>query len=171
MKDLKINVISDRLTIQKATQEDVEQIFSIELENYKFFWDKEYILFNINLSEEIKKFYVAKLENKVIGYIVCWLSEKTAHIHNISVKKEYQNFGVGSKLLEHLLYELLNLNINTVILEVRVSNHKAISLYKKFGFSELEIKKGFYPDNEDAILMIKNLNNERREICNYTASV
>lgn len=150
--------VLDKLVIQKATVEDAEQIYLIEKENYKFFWDKNYILFNINLSEQIKIFYVAKVENEIVGYIVCWLSESTAHIHNISVKKNYQNLGVGSRLLEYLLNRLLCLNINTVVLEVRVSNLKAISLYKKFGFIEVKVKEKFYPDSEDALLMMKYLN-------------
>lgn len=151
-------VTLNNLIIQKVTPDDAEQIYLIELQNYKFFWDKNYILFNIKLPDSIRKFYVAKFGKEVVGYIVCWLSDKTAHIHNISVKKEYQNLGIGSKLLEYLLNELSALEIHTVVLEVRVSNYKAISLYKKFGFIEVEIKKGFYQDKEDAILMMKDLN-------------
>lgn len=147
----------DNVVIKEAKDEDVLQIYLIEKENFKFHWSRDFILFNIRLSDKIKKFYVCKIYNNVIGYVVCWLSNDTAHILNISVKKEYQNKGIGSRLLLYLFNELISLNIKIVILEVRVSNYKAISFYKKFGFNEVETKKKFYPDGEDALLMIKNL--------------
>jgi len=56
-----------------------------------------------------------------------------------------------------VLEELKKDGFNTVVLEVRKSNLKAISLYKKFGFTEEKILSKFYPDGEDAIYMIKNL--------------
>jgi len=150
-------MLIQEIEIRKVQLSDLDEIYEIEQENFIHCWSKEFIQFNIQLPEYIRKFYVVVKENKIVGYIVCWLSDKAAHIYNISVKKEYQNRGIGSCLLEYLLEELKKDGFTTVVLEVRKSNSKAINLYKKFGFAEVKVLPKFYPDGEDAIFMIKNL--------------
>jgi ribosomal-protein-alanine N-acetyltransferase len=150
-------MLIQEIEIRKVQLSDLDEIYKIEQENFIHCWSKEFIQFNIQLPEYIRKFYVAVKENKIVGYIVCWLSDKTAHIYNISVKKEVQNLGIGRCLLEYLLEELQKYGFKTVVLEVRKSNSKAINLYKKFGFAEVKVLPKFYPDGEDAIFMIKNL--------------
>jgi len=150
-------MLIQEIEIRKVQLSDLDEIYKIEQENFIHCWSKEFIQFNIQLPEYIRKFYVAVKENKIVGYIVCWVSDKTAHIYNISVKKEVQNLGIGSCLLEYLLEELKKDGFKTVVLEVRKSNSKAINLYKKFGFAEVKVLPKFYPDGEDAIYMIKNL--------------
>ncbi len=145
------------LIILEAKEEFLDQIFEIEKQNYNPHWSKDYILFNIRLPQNLKKFFVTKIENLVVGYIVCWLSEETAHIHNIAVRKEFQNQGIGKRMLEYLIENLKLNGTKSIILEVRKSNLQAISLYKKFDFKEVSIKPKFYPDGEDAIFMVKNL--------------
>lgn len=147
----------ENLVIEEVKEEDLETIYEIEKENFKDCWSKNYILFHIKLPKDIRYFFVAREENKVIGYIVCWVSDFTAHLHNISVKKDYQNKGVGTKLLNFLIDILKKQGITEIVLEVRVNNFKAINLYKKHGFKEITIKKRFYPDGEDALMMLKEL--------------
>lgn len=147
----------NRVIIEPVQEKDLDQIYEIEMENFKFFWSKNYILFNIRLPDAFRKFYVAKVDDEVVGYVVCWLSDETAHIHNISVKKHYQNLGIGSKILDFLTEKLKEINIKIIMLEVRKDNILAIKFYKKFGFKDVIIKEKFYPDGEDAIVMIKDL--------------
>lgn len=151
----------NNLLILSVRDTDIDEVYKIEKENFVFGWSKEYFYFNLKLAKnkDICKFYIAKIEptDTLIGYIICHISDKTAHILNLSVKKEYQNLGVGSKLLEFLLNTLSQEGIQSVILEVRVSNKKAVYVYKKFGFFEIKLLTSFYPDGEDALLMLKNL--------------
>ena len=50
----------------------------------------------------------------------------------------------------------------TMSLEVRISNQKAISLYESLGFETKAIRKGYYQDNhEDAYLMVKGLEGQK----------
>ena len=82
----------------------------------------------------------------------------SATISKIAIKSEYQKNGLGSKLMEYMMDDLNSLGygeIETITLEVRISNIKAISLYKKFGFKEVNVKKNYYSDKEDALYMLK----------------
>ncbi|MBD3230845.1 MAG: GNAT family N-acetyltransferase, partial [Candidatus Lokiarchaeota archaeon] len=75
------------------------------------------------------------------------------HISSIAVLPKYRNLGYGEKLLDRLLKLFREHNKIIIRLEVRVSNEKAIKLYKKFGFKISKVKKHYYSNNEDAYLM------------------
>lgn len=80
------------------------------------------------------------------------------HITNLAVIPEWQGQGIGRLLLE-LLEQVARLeNVASLSLEVRVSNERAKTLYRKMGFEALRIKKNYYHgDGEDALDMHKSV--------------
>jgi ribosomal-protein-alanine N-acetyltransferase len=68
---------------------------------------------------------------------------------NIIVLKEYQNKGIGNKLLEFVVN---NEEYEKIMLEVRENNSNAIHLYEKYGFKEIYRRKKYYGE-EDAVIM------------------
>ncbi len=77
-------------------------------------------------------------------------------LDNIRVLDEYQNQGIGSKLMAHLISIAIENRVINITLEVRISNEIARNMYKKFGFREVALRKFYYGD-EDGILMEKNI--------------
>ena len=67
-----------------------------------------------------------------------------------------QNNGIGTKLMAHLVSLAIEYHVDNITLEVRLSNEIARTLYKKFGFREVALRKFYYGD-EDAVLMEKNV--------------
>ena len=47
--------------------------------------------------------------------------------------------------------------INSITLEVNSINIPAIKLYEKFGFKNVGLRKKYYGQNQDAIIMTKEL--------------
>lgn len=97
-------------------------------------------------------------ENDVlIGYAVYDYVLDEATLENISVAGTAQGRGNGRTLLQDSMKALRNeLNIARFLLEVRVSNLKAINLYKSVGFKQDAIRKNYYPvfnGREDGVLM------------------
>ena len=79
-------------------------------------------------------------------------------ILSIVVSKTHQQKGIATKLLYYIFDFAKNLNINKILLEVRISNTKAISLYEKCGFKKISHRKNYYQSpTEDAIIMEKTL--------------
>jgi ribosomal-protein-alanine N-acetyltransferase len=97
------------------------------------------------------------MENVVVGYLEYSLIYDRMEIDNFYVNEEYRNLGIGTKLLTYLENVAINYKVVNITLEVRVSNNIAINLYKKFGFSEVALRKYYYGD-EDGILMEKKVN-------------
>jgi len=90
----------------------------------------------------------------VLGFAGIWVLADEAHITNIAVRSLYQRKGIGELLLISIIDLSVALRASVVTLEVRVSNESAQSLYRKYGFSEVGLRHGYYSDNrEDAVIM------------------
>ena len=76
---------------------------------------------------------------------------------NIVVRKNYRRNGVGQKLLDELINLAKETNLNNLSLEVNSKNVPAIKLYEKNGFIQIGIRKKYYNNIDDAILMQKNI--------------
>jgi ribosomal-protein-alanine N-acetyltransferase len=90
----------------------------------------------------------------LLGFAGLWLMAGEAHITNIAVRESYRRRGIGELLLISLIELSLELGAHLVTLEVRVSNTVAQSLYAKYGFAQVGLRRGYYTDNrEDGVLM------------------
>ncbi len=79
------------------------------------------------------------------------------HITTVGVAPEHRRRGVAEMLLVHLEERLTKKGHSTVVLEVRVSNLAAQSLYRKAGYSCVQRLERYYSDGEDGFLMTKSL--------------
>jgi ribosomal-protein-alanine N-acetyltransferase len=101
----------------------------------------------VSMAEEVEL-------RRVVGYAGLWLMVNEAHITTIAVAPDYQGHGVGELLLLALIDRAIQLDALCLTLEVRVTNHVAQSLYRKYTFHDTGMRKRYYSDNgEDAIIM------------------
>jgi len=133
------------------TFEDVKTVAQIEKECFSLPWSEA--SFEDSLAREDTVFLVCE-DLDVVGYIGMYLSFEEGEITNVAVTPSYRQRGCGNLLIQAIKEEAKARAAESVILEVRVSNVPAISLYKKHGFEEIGIRKNFYEHpSEDAIIM------------------
>jgi [ribosomal protein S18]-alanine N-acetyltransferase len=104
--------------------------------------------------------WVYERGGEIYGYGVMAVKADEAHVLNICVRPERQQQGCGRYILKHLLKIASQQGANTIFLEVRPSNHPALSLYHKLGFNEVGTRKSYYPAHkgrEDAIVLALQL--------------
>ncbi len=90
----------------------------------------------------------------IVGFAGFWIMVGEAHITNIAVRVPYRRQGIGERLLISVIDMATELNAHTITLEVRASNTAAQSLYQKYGFTQVGLRRGYYSDNkEDGVLM------------------
>jgi len=107
----------------------------------------------------LSKFILAFVNSELVGYLIFRQVDEEAEILRLGVKKEFRRKGIGEKLLKKA-EELVSTQGGKVIyLEVRKSNEPAINFYKKQNFSIVSVRKNYYPDGEDALIMRKVLKN------------
>jgi ribosomal-protein-alanine N-acetyltransferase len=135
--------------IRRANINDASNIAKLDAMMFK---DSLGLYFVVNdlLNNQFAYYFVCEIDGEVIGYINCWITDIT-EILNFCVLDKYQNQGIGKLLFD----EVLKVSEGIISLEVRVSNLKAISFYEKRGFAKTLIRKNYYSNGEDAILMIK----------------
>ena len=98
--------------------------------------------------------------SKVVAYGGFWGIIDEGHITNIAVVPELRGKRLGQMLVTGLMEIAKMRNIERMTLEVRVSNHSAQRLYERMGFETQGIRKKYYEDKEDALIMWCELNKE-----------
>lgn len=146
----------DNIIVSIMTLSDLDSISNILTYEFDDFWN--YSVFKSELENENSKYVVAKLNNEIIGFGGIWFSVDDIHITNIVVKKIYRNQKIGSLILNTLIDMCKNKVQKSITLEVNSNNIPAQKLYQKFGFKTAGIRKKYYNNTEDAIIMTKDLN-------------
>lgn len=137
--------------IHKLNESFLSEIDLIEQDSFKEPWSKE--AYEKEISNPLANYRVITIDDKVVAYGGFWKILDEADINNIAVKKEFRQMGFGKMLMNALIEDAKSQNIKAMTLEVRVTNESAIALYKKLGFKEAGIRKNYYSDKEDALIM------------------
>ncbi|QMV43256.1 ribosomal protein S18-alanine N-acetyltransferase [Cohnella cholangitidis] len=136
---------------------DIDAIVEIEQEAFTAPWSAE--AFRNELTNNLfAKYMIMESDNDIIGYGGMWLIIDEAHVTNIAVRTQFQGKGYGRSLLTEMMKTAYFLGARRMTLEVRVSNERAQSLYRKMGFSPSGVRPAYYSDNmEDALIMWADL--------------
>jgi len=144
--------MEEHFSIRNIEPDDLETISQIELESSLNPWSLQTL--NKTLEEKSTiALLTQSLDKKIISYLFCKYVLDEIEIENITTSNNFCRQGYASKLLNYLIQKGMQLKVKNFFLEVRYSNKKAISLYKKTGFKKLGIRKKYYQDGENAILM------------------
>lgn len=146
------------MIVRALENKDLQEIEQIEKSLYKNPWNREAFL--RDLENDIAFNYVLEHEGVIIGYYGFWVMFDSVDITKVSIRKELQGKGLSNILMNDFFSRIKNLDIKTITLEVRVSNNKAINLYKKYGFKEIAKRKQYYDDLEDAYILQKEVNED-----------
>ena len=146
----------DNIKISAMTLPDLDSISDILTCEFDDFWN--YNLFKSELENKNSMYIVAKFNNQIVGFAGIWFSVDDIHITNIVVKKNCRNQKIGSLMLNNLIELCENRTQKSITLEVNSNNIPAQKLYQKFGFKKVGIRKKYYNNTEDAIIMTKTLN-------------
>ena len=81
--------------------------------------------------------------------------EETVDIINVVIDKDYQHQGFGQALFFQMEEEAKLNNCNNIMLEVKETNLNAIKFYQKQGYEQISIRKNYYQDHTNALIMKK----------------
>lgn len=141
--------------IRKVEEKDILRI--VELEEQIFNETLGYEMIKNELNNPLVWFRLIEEENRIIGYIGGYFYLEDGEILNFLVDEKYQHQGYGTLLFNSIIEEAKNAGIKRVTLEVRESNTKGINFYHKNNFKQISIRKHYYKNGENAIVMMKEL--------------
>lgn len=133
--------------------DNYDAAFKLQTECHSFPWSRNVF---IDCLEPPYFAWQLSIDDHIAGYYVGLLASVEATLMDIGVDPKYRCNGLGRELVKHFLLECNKKQALDAWLEVRVSNHNAISLYHSMGFETIETRKDYYPlagGKEDALIM------------------
>lgn len=145
------------MLIRRMALQDIDKVVEIEKELFTTPWDKNALCYELE-KNAFSTILILENDNEIVGYLGMWLLGDQTQITTLGIKKIYQQKGYSKLLMDKCVAITKEQGYQNINLEVRVSNFKAINLYKKYGFEIVATRKNYYQDNhEDAYLMIKEM--------------
>ncbi len=140
--------------VREMQKKDLKAVLELEHEIFGSPWTIEF--FAAELERGDRSIYLlAELDGRVVGYSGAQLIGNEVHLTNMAVSPGERRRGIGSALLVETARRGMELGARWLTLEVRESNLSARSFYRRFGFEEIGLRRGYYTDSgEDAVIMV-----------------
>ena len=141
------------MTVERLFEKDVDQIISLYQTDFKDGWNKNMLLSAFSGG----RFYALGVKDDavLVGVITFSKGYDDADIEGVVVKTSHRGKGIAKKLIESAEQLLASLKNKKILLEVREGNLPARSLYKSAGFNDIAVRKNYYADGENAVIMVK----------------
>lgn len=152
----KRDLVRQTIVVSDLRHEDLSDVVRIEREAFSDPWEEQ------NFAADIENDHVialaAREANVCVGYLSCIALDDYGYVANVAVDGDFRSKGIGKALMDELGQRLLKRGIRDIVLDVRVSNSRAIGFYEKYGFGVITRRKGFYSTPpEDSFTMLKSL--------------
>ena len=144
------------IKVSLISENDIAAVTALEKEIFSDAWSEKSIRETYEQSHAL--IIGAWEEETLTGYVIFYYVLDEGEIARIAVAPQCRRKGVAARLFTGVLKECEKKEITKIMLDVRISNEPAIAFYKKHGFIEDGIRKGFYEQpKEDALLMSKEI--------------
>jgi ribosomal-protein-alanine N-acetyltransferase len=144
---------AEDFTIEPMTLADVDAVLRIEKRSFTTQWPPDAFRNEIQ-SNRLAHYFVGRVGDRTVAYGGIWVVMEDAHVTTIAVDPDWRGRGFGELVLLRLIEEAVARGAAWMTLEVRASNAAAQALYRKYGFTVVATRKGYYSDNgEDALVM------------------
>ncbi len=141
------------LVIEPMTDADVKEVLRIEQQSFSTQWPSNAFYQEMH-DNKLAHYYVGRVDKRVVAYGGIWVILEDSHVTTIAVHPSYRGRKYGEIMLLKLLDEAIERGASWMTLEVRESNAVAQNLYRKYGFTTVSTRKGYYSDNnENALVM------------------
>lgn len=102
---------------------------------------------------ETRHYVVAEESGTLVGYAGLMAVGGSGDVQTVAVAPAAQGVGVGRLLLSELMSEAARRSCHDVLLEVRADNGRAVTLYERFGFERISVRRGYYPGGVDGLVL------------------
>jgi ribosomal-protein-alanine N-acetyltransferase len=134
---------------------DIDDVFALEQAVYPHPWTRGN--FADSLDAGYHGWVLRDDAGTLAGYFLLMAVVDEAHLLNVAVASARQHAGLGRYLLDKVAACARGLSMESILLEVRPTNQRALQVYRAYGYVEIGRRKAYYPahngQREDAIVM------------------
>jgi len=109
------------------------------------------------LNRDFVRIYKLQSGEELVGFAVVWIIGGEGELHWFEILKPFRGMGFAEPFLEGIIKELKKEGVKRLLLEVSENNKVALRVYKKLGLKTSAVRKNYYPDGSDAIIMEREL--------------
>jgi ribosomal-protein-alanine N-acetyltransferase len=145
-----------RLALRPMAVDDVDEVHALECSVFPHPWSRG------NFMDSLASGYDAWVlreegSGQLAGYFLLMYALDEAHLLDVAVAGARHGAGLGHMLLDRIAARARSMGMESILLEVRPSNERALHVYHRYGYAEIGRRKGYYPAHEgrreDAIVM------------------
>ena len=146
-----------QLEYSALTERDLDAVTALEASLQAFPWSRG------NFADSLAAGHsalVCRAGADIIGFSVVMAALDEAHLLVIGIDRRHQGRGHGAALLRRVMDDAQAAGARRLLLEVRPSNRQAVEFYLRFGFTQIGVRRGYYPTaagREDALVFDKEL--------------
>ncbi len=132
---------------------DIAAVTRIERTSFSTIWPSD-AFYNELSTNKLAHYFVGSIDERVVAYGGIWVILEDSHVTTLAVDPAHRGRRFGEVLLLALIDEAIERGAAWMTLEVRESNTVAQRLYRKYGFTTVTMRSGYYSDdNESALIM------------------
>lgn len=140
-----MDISLDDLSLRDMRSEDLASVLVIERNAQVSPWSR------LSFEESLTKNHICRVliyDQKIVAFhVVCTVVDEL-HILNVVVAGYLQGIGLGHLLMQDIVQIAQTEKVKNLFLEVRASNQAAQSLYLKWQFKQIALRKGYYRSSE-----------------------
>ena len=145
----------DDLVIETATRADVDGIHRIEEASFPAPWRRDF--FVSELKSDARFTLVARHHGEVVAYLFAmWIFDEM-HVNKIAVDARMRRQGIADELMARCFAFARKNGVDTISLEVRLSNTGAQEFYRHLDFESSYLRPRYSPDGEAAVVMVRKV--------------
>ena len=142
------------LVIRAARPDDAEKIIEIDQASFAQPWSAATMQSALQKAAQGEYIaFIAEKEGAICGFVIAWTIFDEAEIGTLAVAESARGQGIARRLLEAALEACQRRGAMQIFLEVRPGNTAARRLYESCGFQTVAVRKHYYKDGDDAIIM------------------
>jgi ribosomal-protein-alanine N-acetyltransferase len=135
---------------------DLAEVLAVEQRAYASPWSQGNFI--DSLAAGYAAFVLRDAHGELLGYLLAMRGVDEMHLLNITVAPPWQRRGLARRLLDAVCRLCRDQGCAQLWLEVRTGNTRARAVYRRYGFAEVGLRRGYYPvpqggPREDAVLM------------------
>jgi ribosomal-protein-alanine N-acetyltransferase len=142
-----------RLDIAPMVMDDIPEVLKIEALSFVSTWPPNAFVNELR-DNKLAYYFTGRLDGRIVAYGGIWVILEDSHVTTIAVHPDVRGQRLGEEMLVHLLDQAIERDASWVTLEVRESNDVAQKLYRKYGFTIVSTRRGYYSDNNESALVM-----------------
>lgn len=148
-------IANEPLRFERMDENNLADVMKIEIDVFPFHWTHQ--VFKNSIKEGYDCWVARDASKLVVGYFVLMKVVDEVHLLTIAVRADLHGQGIGRRLVDKVIELAREMKMDSMLLEVRPSNERALDMYRHYGFVEIGRRKNYYQASytrrEDAIVM------------------